>query len=401
MTDPRFASSSSSGWSLVNTIKQSRPVDLTKPYDPSTLRNKTIIITGGSSGFGAAFSREWASHGAQIIIGDLDDSAGTKLITELNTSFPLENGTSKHHFQHCDVTNWQDQVSLFKLARQVSPTGCINGVVAGAGIVETRNLVEGPTFEIPHPSHDDDVPPEPRLKVLAVNITGVMYTVHLALFHLERNPVPSAKADRHILLISSVAGLIPLPGQVEYTVSKHGVMGLFRSLRSTAYTRQGVRVNVINPYFVETPLINDRGVGLLAGGAMAKLEDVLDAATRLMADEGIIGRGLAIGPKVKVLEDDPETGAGDFTLDTSAEGKGNGREKAVWEIYGHDYDQVEVFTWRFLRLLNLVTAVRGWMGILSDLFRLRKRNLKEPGKTTGLNGSGGVRSGRVEKKKTR
>lgn len=401
-------------WSLVQTIKQSPPVDLTKPYDPSHLRGKTIIITGGSSGFGAAFAREWASHGAQIIIGDLDDTAGEQLVSELNSSFPpggVSGSTSssedvrhRHQFQHCDVTSWTDQVSLFKLAKAASPTGCIHGVVAGAGIVETRNLVEGPTFDIPLPLHpDDDAPPEPRLKVLAVNITGVMYTVHLALFHLERKPLPSPLTggthDRHILLISSVAGILPLPGQVEYTVSKHGVMGLFRSLRSTTW-RQGIRVNVVNPYFVSTPLINDRGVALLAGGGMARLEDVVDAATRLMADEGIVGRGLAIGPKVRVV-DDPDTG--DFRLvDERRRGEEPEKTKAVWEIYGHDYEQVEVFVWRFVKLVNAVTTLRGWTGFLADLFRLRKRGNAVKTKTvTPARGGPGVRGGRVEKKKTR
>ncbi|KAM7205293.1 hypothetical protein V8F33_001124 [Rhypophila sp. PSN 637] len=360
-----------SSWSLVKTIKQSPPIDPTKPYDRSSLHNKTIIITGGSSGFGTAFAKEWASHGAQIIIGDLNDSAGEALVSELNA---LPGSNKNHHFSHCDVTNWQDQVCLFRLAKKVSPTGIIHGVVAGAGIVETGNLVSGPTFEIPlsKAEDDDDVPPEPRLKVLGVNITGVMYTVHLALFFLDlerSQSLGTGSQDRHILLISSVAGLIPLPGQVEYTVSKHGVLGLFRSLRSTSW-RQGIRVNVINPYFVETPLINDRGVGLLAGGGMAKLEDVVDAATRLMADEKIVGRGLAIGPKVRVV-DDPQTG--DFRLVQRIE-DGQGKEKAVWEIYGHDYDQVEVFMWRFVKLVNAFTTVRGWIGILKDLFRLRRRN---------------------------
>ena len=353
-----------SSWSIVQTIKQSPPVDTTSPYDISTLAGKTIIVTGGASGFGAAFSRKWASNGAHIIIGDINDQAGEDLVAELRS---LPGSSQNHHFQHCDVTSWDDQVALFKLARKVSPNGCINGVLAGAGVVETRDLINGPNFDVPTPlNEDDDTPPKPNLRVLGINLTGVMYTTHLAVFHLQRNPEGPGSQDRHILLVSSIAGVIPLPGQTEYTVSKHGVMGLFRVMRSSSW-RWGIRCNVVNPYFVDTPLINSRGVALCAGAGMAQIEDVIDAGTRLMADEKIVGRGLAIGPKVRVVDDD-ETGE-----PVLVESTGAGREQAVWEIYGHDYEQVEIFVYRFVKLMNAVRAVRGWVGVLKDIIKIWRK----------------------------
>ncbi|KAK3363293.1 hypothetical protein B0T25DRAFT_587270 [Lasiosphaeria hispida] len=360
-------------WSLVETIHQSQPVDVTAPYSTANLAGKAILITGGASGFGAGFARKWTSHGAHIFIGDLDDAAGEALVAELRT---IPGSSGHQYYQHCDVTNWLDQVSLFKMAVATSPTGGIDAVVAGAGIVERGDTVNGNIFDHPQ-GLDAENPPPPKLKVLAVNLTGVMYTTHLAIFWLKRNggqksgegaesisvakdEVLQPPRDRHILLISSIAGVSPLPGQTEYTASKHAVMGLFRTLRGTVW-RQGIRVNVLNPYFVDTPLLPWRGLALLAGGVKAEVDDVVEAGTRLMADHSIVGRGLVVGPKGRIEVD---VGKEDVP------GAGVKGQQAIWEIYAHDYDKVEVFVWRFVQMLNTLKKVRGWIGTVKDLFQI-------------------------------
>ncbi|SPQ19072.1 845a6f07-faaa-4390-a74b-690c5a99fc95 [Thermothielavioides terrestris] len=394
--------------SVVDLISQSPPVDCSKPYDTSTLAGKTILITGGASGFGAAFARHWARHGAHLVLGDINDRAGEELVAELRSS-PSTAPDQVIFYQHCDVTSWTDQLALFRAAIAASPNHTIDTVVAGAGIIERGNPLApsatSPVFD--HPANLDashPPPPPPPLKVLAVNLTGVMYTTHLALYYLSLNPPPSttttssssssstpprAARDRHLLLISSIAGLIPLPGQTEYTASKHAVMGLFRALRATVpFTTittttssssnssssssssssisgsSGIRVNALTPYFVDTPLLPAAGLALLAGAATAALEDVVDAATRLVADEGIRGRALLVGPKIRVVDVE---GEGDWQLvdggrlrvvegEARTEGE---RRQAVWEVYGHDYERVEVFVWRYLWVLNLMRRLRG------------------------------------------
>jgi NAD(P)-dependent dehydrogenase (short-subunit alcohol dehydrogenase family) len=71
-----------------------------------------------------------------------------------------------------------------------------------------------------------------------------LYTVHLAMFWLPRNlaPASDAQPDRHLLLIGSVASLVPFAGHIQYSIAKHGVLGLFRSLRATSW-KDGIRVN--------------------------------------------------------------------------------------------------------------------------------------------------------------
>lgn len=93
----------------------------------------------------------------------------------------------------------------------------------------------------------------------------------------------------------------------------------------------------------------------MAGGAMAHIDDVIEAATRLVADQGIIGRGLVIGFR----------GA-------SSVAKSVGLEpvvanQAIWDVYAHDFEQSDLFIRRLIGVTNLVTAARGWAGVVGDI----------------------------------
>ncbi len=155
-----------------------------------------------------------------------------------------------------------------------------------------------------------------------------------------------------------MASLGPIVQNHLYCVSKHGVLGLFRTLRaSTSIT--GIRVNLICPYFIDTPLIPVTGRVILAGGATGKPEDVVDSATRLMADTRIFGRALCVGPKVKVGADDE--------LQLVQQTDKSGKEVAVWEAYAEDFEINEIFNRRMLGLLNTIEATRGWIGWAGDI----------------------------------
>lgn len=122
---------------------------------------------------------------------------------------------------------------------------------------------------------------------------------------------------------------------------------------------KGIRVNMLCPYFIDTPLIPLVAKVILAGGATGKPEDVVDAGTRLMADTRIVGRALAVGPKIKTSVDDPWK----LVPHTDATGK----DVAIWETYADDFEDVDLFVKKFVTLLNQVEATRGWMGWASDI----------------------------------
>lgn len=92
---------------LVDIVRQSKPVDTSEPYDAAWVAGKTIVITGGASGFGEGFFRKWADNGANVIVGDINKVRGKVLVEEVRK----KTGSKNHHFVYCDVTNWQVGIS--------------------------------------------------------------------------------------------------------------------------------------------------------------------------------------------------------------------------------------------------------------------------------------------------
>lgn len=340
------------------TVKQSMPVDISKPYDPSTLKDKTILITGGANGLGAHMVRHWAAHGANIIIGDVADQAGEELVASLRMAYPQ----AVFEFRHCDVTNWESQVSLFDTAIQVSPYGSIDVVVPNAGII-----LPGEATKFENPEFVNGRIPEPNTATLDVNVRGVIYTSHLALYYLPQNK----RSDRCLLFVGSVASIIPLPGQSQYSMSKHAVLGLFRSLRGTAFLKD-IRINMIAPYYTaQTKMLQATTEALMLAGSAGpgQVPDVIDAATRLIADETVAGRALVIGPRLKPYDSEIFDQGHDLANEGEAiEGQ------AVWECYAHDYDQVETFVKRYLWLLNAAAKARGMLAWIRDILAIWKRS---------------------------
>ncbi|KAI9835228.1 MAG: hypothetical protein M1838_005361, partial [Thelocarpon superellum] len=326
--------------SLTAAIRRSPPVDTSVAYDAAWIKGKTIVVTGGASGFGAGFVWHWARLGANVIIGDINREKGGQLARDVYKG----TGNRGVRFVYCDVADWQSQVDFFKSAVQQSEHGGIDVVVANAGIVHAAGEFERPK------DLDGSAPPPPDLRTIQVNLVGVLYTAHLALFYLRRNPGsvaadPASVAsetprDRHLLLMGSTAALTPLPNVALYAASKHGVLGLFRSLTATAVA-YGVRVNLLCPHYIDTPLQTTISRLLLVGTRMGTIDDVVDAATRLVATPGIVGRALVIGPKLRLEEIRDGVHDGEWSLvDPASTEKASGEEEmAVFEAYAHDYEE--------------------------------------------------------------
>ena len=214
----------------------------------------------------------YLSAGAYVTIGDLDVKNGSKLASE----------HTRLEFQKCNVMSWEEQSSLFKYAH--GRRGGLDIVVANAGITE-RGFV-----------CDDDLE-RPGLATLDINLRAQFYTAKLAHYYLRR----STSSDKSLVLVGSMASLGEIPGAPEYTAAKHGMLGLMRSLRRTS-PNDGIRVNSIHPWFVETGIIDVREKLLLAGTQFAKIEDVVRAVNILSVNK-VNGRGLAImSPDVGIVD---------------------------------------------------------------------------------------------------
>lgn len=136
-----------------------------------------------------------------------------------------------------------------------------------------------------------DEPIEPDLKILKTNLIGVMYTAKLAVHYLNRNP---AGHDRVLIMTASLAGYLDQPGSPQYCASKWGVRGIMRSMRRTM-PGMGMRVNIIAPWFVRTPIMSEEVQKRLQerGIVYAEKSDAAAAVLHMASDSSINGRYLA------------------------------------------------------------------------------------------------------------
>jgi len=94
---------------------------------------------------------------------------------------------------------------------------------------------------------------KPSTKTLDVNLTGTLYFSRIAAVYLKQGAGP--QDDKSLLLVSSTAGFKETPGLFVYTASKHGSMGLLRSLRPYLPKSHNIRVNAICPWMTDTIMV--------------------------------------------------------------------------------------------------------------------------------------------------
>lgn len=262
--------------------------------DVSSLKGRSVLITGGASGIGLACATKIAEAGALVTISDLQETAGLVAAQEL---------ASKGHgvqFVQCDVTSYAAQTEMYSKAIAFGG-GKIDIVIPNAGIIAEKNLFD----MIPEraPSLDSMPPPEPSYTGCNVNLQAVYNTCYLAMhyFRLPRDPTDTYKPS--ILLIASLAGYVGYPSSSTYSISKFGVRGLFYGIRDRA-SREAlpVRVNLVAPWYIETDmtkapefLASEAGMLLNIMG-FAPMDRVLSAVLQFCADQRLHGRAAGIFP---------------------------------------------------------------------------------------------------------
>jgi NAD(P)-dependent dehydrogenase (short-subunit alcohol dehydrogenase family) len=143
-------------------------------------------------------------------------------------------------FVKCDTTFWEDQVCLFDEAKSFSDNGSIHYVVANAGITKQDDVF----------AYNAAGPEKPDLKIIDVDINGVLFTAKLAAhcFISQNGEVETAQQeDTCLVLISSGAGYLDCPRAPQYQTAKYGMRGIMHSLRRTMH-HYGSRINIIAPW---------------------------------------------------------------------------------------------------------------------------------------------------------
>jgi NADP-dependent 3-hydroxy acid dehydrogenase YdfG len=197
------------------------------------LENTVALVTGASSGIGAATATRLAADGAAVAIlarrrDRLDEVAST-----------IEAAGGKVLVLETDVTDQTQAQSAIE--QTVAELGRLDVVVNNAGI-----MLLGPAL---------DTPVEEWERMVALNVLGALYVTHAALPHLVRAADDSPRGVADIVNVSSTAGRVARPGAGVYSLTKFGVAAFSESLRQELITRR-VRVSVVEPGTVDTELVS-------------------------------------------------------------------------------------------------------------------------------------------------
>jgi NAD(P)-dependent dehydrogenase (short-subunit alcohol dehydrogenase family) len=193
---------------------------------------RIAVITGGASGIGRALATALVLRGDTVVVADLDMEGAETVAARLSEQGAAEAAA-------LDVTDAEQVGSLYRHVAERH--GRLDLVFNNAGIA-----VGGRT---------DELTLDHWNRTLDVNLRGVIHGVHAAY------PIMLAQGHGHIVNTASLAGLVPAPLMLPYTTTKHAVVGMSLALRAEAAAK-GVRVSVICPGFVDTPLLDNANPGL-------------------------------------------------------------------------------------------------------------------------------------------
>jgi 3-hydroxybutyrate dehydrogenase len=216
---------------------------------------KTALITGGGRGIGRAIALAFAREGLRIAVAARTAEQVEQVAAEIgNDSIGLV----------CDVSDPESVTRMFSDVRE--RLGDADILVNNAGIAESATIVNT-TDELWH-------------RHLAINLSGTFYCTRAAL------PAMLKKGWGRVINIASIAGKTGAPYIAAYSASKHGVMGLTRSI-ALEVASSGVTVNAICPGYVDTDMVS-RGVERITSRTGRTAEEALDTLKKMSPQNRLV-----------------------------------------------------------------------------------------------------------------
>ena len=225
----------------------------------SVLKDTAALVTGASSGIGAATASVLAAHGAAVALAarrrDRLDALAADIRGQGGTALVLE----------CDVTDQQQAAGAVE--RTVAELGRLDTLINNAGV-----MLLGPAAGAPLSEWQ---------RMVDLNVLGLLYCAHAAVPHLVQAAQDSPRQVADMVNISSVAGRAARNGNGVYALTKFGIGAFSESLRQEL-TKRYVRVSVVEPGATATELAGHNRPEILESlrsqfGQRMQAEDIADA----------------------------------------------------------------------------------------------------------------------------
>jgi NAD(P)-dependent dehydrogenase (short-subunit alcohol dehydrogenase family) len=193
-------------------------------------QNKTVFITGASSGIGRALAMELASRGYDLFL----TARRVDVLEQLRGDIAAADPARRVEIRGLDVTDDADVVAAIEEA--ADRLGRCDIVVANAGVGNSGRVAEGNV--------------ERARLIVQTNLVGAIATIDAAVAQFRR------QGGGQIVGVSSVAGVRGLPGSSSYSASKAGLAVYLQSVRAETYG-EPITVTTIAPGYIDTPLNRD------------------------------------------------------------------------------------------------------------------------------------------------
>jgi 3-hydroxybutyrate dehydrogenase len=208
--------------------KLRRPRDRLNEMSASSLKGKTALVTGSTSGIGLGIATRLAAEGANIVLNGFGAAAE---VERLRAQLAAAHGVSVI-YDGADMTNPAAIAAM--VGKAIARFGAVDVLVNNAGIQ--------------HVAPVDEFPLDKWDAIIAINLSSSFHTVRAAL------PAMKARGWGRIINIASAHALVASPFKSAYVAAKHGIAGFTKTI-ALEVAEKGITVNAICPGYVLTPLV--------------------------------------------------------------------------------------------------------------------------------------------------